>query len=701
MKVFIFTYDRYDSLSTPEFFEKEGIDHIILCHSEEAKQKFIEGGKVNPNKIIATGKPKGLTNNRNYALDQMKEGEWALFMVDDLKNFLEYQDYDTDTRDKLPITTDTMKQWGKAFTKKVSAKKFLERCEESIKKADEKNIKLVGFAGFTNPLFLKNKWKYNALADGRAWLIKKCELRFDENVQMVDDVCWSAINIKAHGLLINQWIIPDCKRYTAGSFGSKEQRMPQRIEECKYLVENYPDQIMYATKKDWPDGSHIQIKPIGSSTESMGYYTSPRITGEFLDCSMPMTFDQYSNCGFNCLYCFSTFQRSCGKTKDNYLAKKYKKVNLAKFKSIFTDLDNPKNQFRNLIKNRITLQWGGLSDPLCTIEEKEGLGYEILKFLKEIKYPICFSSKSDLLLRDPKYLALFEGMGDYWSYKASIITLDEEKAKIMEAGTPSPQRRLEVLETLSKMGIWTILRLRPFIIGLSDLTYEDLINEAGRRGIKALSTEFFCLETRSTGKGVAGDKFKTISNVVGFDIIQFYKNISSTMGYLRLNYKIKEPYIKKMEALCKKWNMNFHVSDAHHKEKGVSGSCCGLPPDDRFKFSKCQFTYALQLAKKNGEVSWSDVSKNDVWLKDIEVDSAPGFNTGTTYKRNKKCKMSMYQYMLNAWNDTKDLNSPYHYFQGIMIPDRLDSEGNVVYKFNYEKANLTDFNPCNNCEKCN
>ena len=39
-----------------------------------------------------------------------------------------------------------------------------------------------------------------------------------------------------------------------------------------------------------------------------GGYGSPRWTGEILDCSMPMTFDTYSNCAFNCAYCFSSFQ---------------------------------------------------------------------------------------------------------------------------------------------------------------------------------------------------------------------------------------------------------------------------------------------------------------------------------------------------------------------------------------------------------
>lgn len=42
----------------------------------------------------------------------------------------------------------------------------------------------------------------------------------------------------------------------------------------------------------------------------MPYYQSPRWSGEICDCSMPMTFDTYSKCSYNCLYCFAYFQKS-------------------------------------------------------------------------------------------------------------------------------------------------------------------------------------------------------------------------------------------------------------------------------------------------------------------------------------------------------------------------------------------------------
>lgn len=300
-------------------------------------------------------------------------------------------------------------------------------------------------------------------------------------------------------------------------------------------------------------------------------------------------------------------------------------------------------------------------------------------------------------MRDKKYLDLFEGMGDIWSYKSSIITLDKEKADIMESGAATPQRRIEVLKTLSDMGIWTIWRMRPFIIGLTSLDYEKQIETAASIGVKAISTEFFCLELRSLNS--AKNKYNMISDVVGFDIIQFYKNISSTSEYLRLNRKIKEPYYKRMKELCDKYGINLHVSDAHGKEYTASGSCCGLPDNQNgdyalTKYSRAQFTNALKICRQKGEVSWDDIAKDDVWMTEMTPLEAPGFNTGSTYKREKKCQVSMYTFMRNAWNNPKDANSPYRYFQGIMYPDRLDKNNNIVYKFNPYACQPEDCSGC-------
>lgn len=91
-------------------------------------------------------------------------------------------------------------------------------------------------------------------------------------------------------------------------------------------------------------------------------YTSPRWSGELLDCSMPMTFDTYSVCSFNCLYCFSFFQKA--HSSKGYLNKEINAVNIESVKKMFDyalfgkgDLKNASHkQFAHYIKNKYVMQ---------------------------------------------------------------------------------------------------------------------------------------------------------------------------------------------------------------------------------------------------------------------------------------------------------------------------------------------------------
>ena len=185
------------------------------------------------------------------------------------------------------------------------------------------------------------------------------------------------------------------------------------------------------------------------SEEIKQTYQSPRWTGEIADCSLPMTLDTYSNCSFGCVYCFSQYQRGIGGAKDDYFAKKVKSINVEKVKKIFS-LEDTKSQFYNWVKDKRPIQFGGLSDQFDNFERKYGKTYELLTYLKEINYPICFSTKSAWVFRDPKYQELFKG-ADNWNMKFSIITLDENDAKKIEVGVESPQRRLEAMKIYTSL----------------------------------------------------------------------------------------------------------------------------------------------------------------------------------------------------------------------------------------------------------
>ena len=215
------------------------------------------------------------------------------------------------------------------------------------------------------------------------------------------------------------------------------------------------------------------------------YGNTPRITYEFPDCSMPMAFDTYSNCSFGCMYCFAQNQRGIGSKKNEYLHKHVKDVSVERIKRMFIDPDKHGGDFASYIKARKVMQWGSMSDQFDNFERKYGTTLELLRFFKDIDYPLCFSTKGAWFTKDERYMDLIRGQKN-WNFKFSIITSDAEKARVIERGVESPQARLEAIERIANAGAGgATLRLRPFIIGVSTPTYLDLIKEAFNRGATA------------------------------------------------------------------------------------------------------------------------------------------------------------------------------------------------------------------------
>lgn len=416
----------------------------------------------------------------------------------------------------------------------------------------------------------------------------------------------------------------------------------------------------------------------------INYYASPRWSGEILDCSMPMTFDTYSKCSFNCLYCFSYFQKSHTMTtkdyQDNVIVEHVNPDIIEKLFNLDDTTSGAYKQFFSYVRNRIVMQWGGLSDQFDEYERRQGVTLRLLEIFKRHNYPLCFSTKGTWWVYDDRYRKFFKDQ-DNWNTKFSIINLDPERSKRMERGVDSPQERLKAmkeLSTLNKGGV--TLRLRPFIIGLSDRDdeYLDLIRLAKEHGASAVSTEFFCLERRADERLL--QRYKAMSNVIGFNILEFYKKHTKGSGYLRLNYNIKTKFFEKMEDLCKSLNMRFYVSDAHHKERCANGSCCGLGAS--WNYSRGQFTEAMIIAKRKGEVRWEDISPHIEMFKDFLWIQAHGLNTNSPINRAKRKNQTMYDYFHEMWNSPNSAKSPYKYFGGMLLPVGLDVNKNVIYAYN-------------------
>lgn len=260
MKVFTFFYNRYETATTSKALYENDIAHNILIHTEEDYQKFIKG-KTLYGKAHITNNPKGLAYQRNTALDMMNDGEWAVFMCDDFKQIKSVPEQTLQSNQKT-IDINFGNQHIYRFKNKdiISLKKMFSYFPKLIELAEKNKIHLIGFGLHDNPLNLRNRFTTRGLADGRFWLVKKSNYKFDIRAQLIDDVAWTAENLIRHNnVLVLNWIVPEFRRYTKGGFGSTEERKSLRKAECTYLAYKFNPLVRIAEKKNWDYGTHIKI----------------------------------------------------------------------------------------------------------------------------------------------------------------------------------------------------------------------------------------------------------------------------------------------------------------------------------------------------------------------------------------------------------------------------------------------------------
>lgn len=412
-------------------------------------------------------------------------------------------------------------------------------------------------------------------------------------------------------------------------------------------------------------------------------YTSPRWSMEIPDCSMPMSMDTYSRCSYNCLYCFSFFQKS--HTTKGYLTGQPRSVNPEKVIVLFENAavnntaaaNKTDVQFFKYIQDRRIMQWGGLADEFDEYERRNGVTLELLRYFDKIDYPLSFSTKAAWWTEDSRYMELFARHTHNWHVKISIITADPEKARKIERGVPSPQERLAAIKRLADIGIHVTLRLRPFIIGCSE-DYPTLIRAAKEAGAGSVTTEFFCMESRADDRLKA--RYAAMSEVLGYDIHQFYMENSKQQGYKRLNRAIKAPIIHRMRELTHSLGMRFHVSDAFCRECNDACNCCGVPPEWGVSQTG-NIGNAIIIAREKGFVTFSDVMESINKYFDFPWVEACGYNTGSNKARALLYDTTMAQWLRSNWNDTKKGTSPARAYGGVLVPDGKDENGDVIYRY--------------------
>ena len=124
---------------------------------------------------------------------------------------------------------------------------------------------------------------------------------------------------------------------------------------------------------------------------------------------------------------------------------------------------------------------GANTDCYQPIERKYGITRQILEVLAECEHPLTIVTKSALIERDLDLLAPM-ARKNLVKVFVSIGTLDRRLARQLEPRAASPQRRLDVLRSLSASGVPCGVMVAALIPALNDKTLEHVLEEAAKAG---------------------------------------------------------------------------------------------------------------------------------------------------------------------------------------------------------------------------
>jgi DNA repair photolyase len=183
----------------------------------------------------------------------------------------------------------------------------------------------------------------------------------------------------------------------------------------------------------------------------------------------------YNGCQFACTYCDS-------RSHKYHLHPEFDQIVYVKT-NVGTMLDNRLSRARTLLPDVVAI--GGTCDSYQPAEEEHLNTRQCLEVLLKHHYPVCISTKSDLVLRDVDLLrAIAE---DSWcSVGLTVTTLDEDLAGFLEPGAPSPLARMRVIERIKaetrsiQVGV-NLIPIVPFL-GDSEDNLRQVVSKAREAG---------------------------------------------------------------------------------------------------------------------------------------------------------------------------------------------------------------------------
>ncbi len=259
-----------------------------------------------------------------------------------------------------------------------------------------------------------------------------------------------------------------------------------------------------------------------------------------------LTANSYVGCTHSCSYCY---------------AKWYAKPNELKVKINAPEILRKELQKRIAKeKPREPVCLGSISDPYQPIELKYQLTGNMLEVCDELSYPVFIVTKSDLVTKDKDVLSSLAER-NLVAVNLTITAVNSKLLRKLEPCSPSNQKRLEAMKTLTDAGIPVNLYLSPYFPFLSENLLNYYIKKANDCGARCCAV--VPLKIRPViWKGVKQFlENNSPSLVAKYEELYFKHGSKDLSGYWLPELSYRRKIAESIAEKCKQLGMSFTAEE--------------------------------------------------------------------------------------------------------------------------------------------
>ena len=325
-----------------------------------------------------------------------------------------------------------------------------------------------------------------------------------------------------------------------------------------------------------------------------------QLTQQFRFCGNAFRIDLYRGCNFGCNYCFAN-------NRGGVHQKKYDYADFAQIEYLFTKAFESDRKYKSLLvellRRKVPLHCGGMSDPFQRREFSLGLTYKLLELTKKYNYPIMISTKQSNLPK--KYWDILDNR--IHAFQISLMGYDDEFIRKYENNTPSALERISFMQKLHDNGFWVSMRLQPLI----DLEQAKRAVVAVENIVNYITIEH--LKIPNDNRMVKALFEKSINKG------DYY--YPSSMRNMELKKEIKEYNFNEIKKITKV-KLGAGDNDLHYLSD--SRNCCGIDTIGKEFDNWLKYNYTYFVTAK------SDENFDDLWCPQGDVNGF--FNADTRIK---------------------------------------------------------------------